>query len=169
MFHQKLLITQGNATTLRIRIVRGENPVDVTGSDDVAVMLKDFSGNDIMPLEFTALSAGGYIDAVLPTDLKIGSYGLEVTGKMNGNPWRVYGASVLAITNQTAQGCETFKVRANTFDVTMILGVSENTPPIITEDVVNDDGTAIRLAYLSQEEYDSLVAKDSNTTYLIFE
>lgn len=92
-------IVRGNDFYLHIpviKIVGGEkSDFDLTGSDDVRVCL--IGKYNRFTLTHTLSGTSTIVARVEGDQLPVGTYGIEVTGKLGGNDWRSYECGQLEI------------------------------------------------------------------------
>lgn len=94
-----LNITQGNPVPLGIQLRR--NGADFAPeSEGLRVLLTDYYGS--RAIEDVSV-ADGKILATVPTTVRVGKYGIEITGTQAGSPWRTKYNDVLNITDETVE------------------------------------------------------------------
>lgn len=94
-----LNITQGNPVPLGIQLRR--NGADfVPESEGLRVLLTDYYGS--RAIEGVTV-ADGRILATVPATVRVGKYGIEITGTQAGSPWRTKYNDVLNITDETVE------------------------------------------------------------------
>ena len=94
-----LNITQGNPVPLGIQLRR--NGADfVPESEGLRVLLTDYYGS--RAIEGVTV-ADGRILATVPATVRVGKYGIEITGSQAGSPWRTKYKDVLNITDETVE------------------------------------------------------------------
>ena len=94
-----LNITQGNPVPLGIQLRR--NWADfVPESEGLRVRLTDYYGS--RAIEGVTV-ADGRILATVPATVRVGKYGIEITGTQAGSPWRTKYNDVLNITDETVE------------------------------------------------------------------
>ena len=94
-----LNITQGNPVPLGIQLRR--NGADFAPeSEGLRVLLTDYYGSRAIE---DVTVADGRILATVPATVCVGKYGIEITGKQAGSPWRTKYNDVLNITDETVE------------------------------------------------------------------
>ena len=94
-----LNITQGNPVPLGIQLRR--NGTDFAPeSEGLRVLLTDYYGS--REVEDVTV-ADGRILATVPATVRVGKYGIEITGTQAGSPWRTKYNDVLNITDETVE------------------------------------------------------------------
>jgi hypothetical protein len=94
-----LNITQGNPVPLGIQLRR--NGADFAPeSEGLRVLLTDYYGS--REVEDVTV-ADGRILATVPATVRVGKYGIEITGTQAGSPWRTKYNDVLNITDDTVE------------------------------------------------------------------
>ena len=94
-----LNITQGNPVPLGIQLRR--NGADFAPeSEGLRVLLTDYYGS--RAIEDVSV-ADGRILATVPATVRVGKYGIEITGTQAGSPWRTKYNDVLNITDETVE------------------------------------------------------------------
>lgn len=94
-----LNITQGNPVPLGIQLRR--NGADfVPESEGLRVLLTDYYGSRAIE---DVTVADGRILATVPATVRVGKYGIEITGTQAGSPWRTKYNDVLNITDETVE------------------------------------------------------------------
>ncbi len=94
-----LNITQGNPVPLGIQLRR--NGADFSPeSEGLHVRLTDYYGS--REIEDVTV-ADGRILATVPATVRVGKYGIEITGTQAGSPWRTKYNDVLNITDETVE------------------------------------------------------------------
>ena len=94
-----LNITQGNPVPLGIQLRR--NGADFAPeSEGLRVLLTDYYGSRAIE---DVTVADGRILATVPATVRVGKYGIEITGTQAGSPWRTKYNDVLNITDETVE------------------------------------------------------------------
>lgn len=94
-----LNITQGNPLPLGIQLRR--NGADFAPeSEGLRVLLTDYYGSRVIE---DVTVADGRILATVPATVRVGKYGIEITGTQAGSPWRTKYNDVLNITDETVE------------------------------------------------------------------
>lgn len=94
-----LNITQGNPVPLEIQLRR--NGADFAPeSEGLRVLLTDYYGSRAIE---DVTVADGRILATVPATVRVGKYGIEITGSQAGSPWRTKYNDVLNITDETVE------------------------------------------------------------------
>lgn len=115
-------VTQGNIASIKATLTRDNEAFPVADAEDVAIALVSGLGRKtvIAPEDYEiSMVEEGVIYVDGPATLAPGCYGLEVTGTLNGTPWRTYTASALVVTYPTVAGGGTATATGDRIDITM--------------------------------------------------
>lgn len=119
-----LNITQNNDHVLTVRLSRWGGPVSVSESAGVTVHAVAPWGEKIELERQVSTQEEGFIEAEWPAGLRPGLYGLEVSGTLSGEGrWTARGASVVRVTHATDQDAEEVTLQADSYDVTLVIGI----------------------------------------------
>lgn len=126
-----LNITQGNPVPLGIQLRR--NGADFAPeSEGLHVRLTDYYGSRAIE---DVTVADGRILATVPATVRVGKYGIEITGTQAGSPWRTKYNDVLNITDETVEDVsdEPVTMTGDYYDIEMIVNLVVMTPAILEE------------------------------------
>ena len=118
-----LNITQGNPVPLGIQLRR--NGADFAPeSEGLRVLLTDYYGSRAIK---DVTVADGRILATVPATVRVGKYGIEITGTQAGSPWRTKYNDVLNITDETVEDVsdEPVTMTGDYYDIVMIVNFVE--------------------------------------------
>jgi len=132
---ETLNITEKNDEQILVTVMRGfeqkasENesegtpqPFPVEISTDIDVKLTTPRAQRL-PIDFTVGDEGRILIDLKPDRVKTGTtYGIEVTGVVNGSRWCAIGDSVIRITRTTERGPKQVKVDSDPYEVTLWAG-----------------------------------------------
>ena len=137
-----LNITAGNDKRVVLQLLNGlhdegREPFPVELSEDVAVKMVSEVGTR-HAVSFTVGDEGRVLLDLKGSDYKIGLWGIEVVGRLNGAKWRAYGDSLIHYTPATERGAEQVTVAADAGELTLVVGYATDIVPRRTSELVND-------------------------------
>lgn len=138
----RLNITAGNDKRVVLQLLNGlrdesREPFPVELSEDVAVKMVSEVGTR-HAVSFTVGDEGRVLLDLKGSDYKIGLWGIEVVGRLNGAKWRAYGDSMIHYTATTERGAEQVTVQADAGELTLVVGYATDIVPKRTSELVND-------------------------------
>lgn len=137
-----LNITAGNDKRVVLWLLNGlhddgREPFPVELSEDVAVKMVSEVGTR-HAVSFVIGDEGRVLLDLKGSDYKIGLWGIEVVGRLNGAKWRAYGDSMIQYTPTTERGAELVTDFGDADELTLVVGYATDIVPRKTSELVND-------------------------------
>ena len=137
-----LNITAGNDKRVVLWLLNGlhddgREPFPVELSEDVAVKMVSEVGTR-HAVSFVVGDEGRVLLDLKGSDYKIGLWGIEVVGRLNGAKWRAYGDSMIHYTPTTERGAELVTDFGDADELTLVVGYATDIVPRKTSELVND-------------------------------
>ena len=142
-------ITMGNDHRLRVAMTRWDAPLALLHSSDVKVYALRSYGSRVALVRHFSSHDEGVLEAFWPSNLVAGTYGLEITGVIEGEgQWRMLAENAICVTAATEKGGESLVMLADSFDVKATITVCEGTKGVDQE--LRDE-----IADMIEEEYNA--------------
>lgn len=137
-----LNITAGNDKKVVLWLLNGlhddgREPFPVELSEDVAVKMVSEVGTR-HAVSFVVGDEGRVLLDLKGSDYKIGLWGIEVVGWLNGAKWRAYGDSMIQYTPTTERGAELVTDFGDGDELTLVVGYVTAFVPKRTSELTND-------------------------------
>ena len=159
-----LNITAGNDKRVVLWLLNGlhddgREPFPVELSEDVAVKMVSEVGTR-HAVSFVVGDEGRVLLDLKGSDYKIGLWGIEVVGRLNGAKWRAYGDSMIHYTPTTERGAELVTDFGDADELTLVVGYATDIVPRKTSELVND-GADGEHPFVSEDELAAVATSGS--------
>ena len=127
-------LTQGNDHRLRVEMTRWDEPLALSQSSDVRVYaVSGYNRKKQLVVHYSSHDEG-VLEALWLSSLPAGSYGLEITGLLEGEGrWTMKAGGVIQVTPVTEKGGEKVEMTADSFDVKAVITVCVGTTGVTEE------------------------------------